>query len=433
MMRSALRICIASLAVVLAWGGASARAQEVLTNTDHVEGLLLTSDALWVATRGGLERYDLATAERTRLYTTLDGLPSNHVLAVHAREGGVLVRTARAECALEGSTFACVPAAQPWHPRIAPAEQLLGHRITASIRRGATRYVGTASAGVHVVAHGTAPRRWTPEGQICGNHVTDVVEHGGRVYVGTFADGMCVREGGGFRRLEAPFRMVNAVASTPSGLYVAATNGLFRSEHGEAFTRVHARLVADGATGLDFDGTHLWVTTPAALLRLRIRRGDPPSRTWWRPARTTAIQDLRVGPRGVAWLATEDRGVVRVDGHHVQVFDRAAGLPSSWALAVDVSRDGSALMGTLRHGLCRIRQDATLEPVPLPDPWVLRVRIDADRVYVGTQGGAFVIQDGDVHTVPHVPDPRVHEIRAIGDELWVGTEGGTLVTQRSRL
>jgi ligand-binding sensor domain-containing protein len=125
--------------------------------------------------------------------------------------------------------------------------------------------------------------------------------------------------------------------------------------------------------------------------------------------------------------------VVRVDGDHVQVFDRAAGLPSSWALAVDVSRDGSALMGTLRHGLCRIRQDGNLEPVPLPDPWVLRVRVDADRVYVGTQGGAFVIQDGNVHTVAHVPDPRVHEIRAIGDELWVGTEGGTLVTQRSRL
>jgi ligand-binding sensor domain-containing protein len=407
----------------------SAQAQRVLTNTEHVEDLAVSDGALWVATRGGLERYDTATATRTRLYTTLDGLEANHVVSVEARGGGVTARTRGADCALAGDAFACSPADRPWQPRIAPAERWAGRRVTAHVRRGDVRYVGTAGAGVFRVPDDAPPERLTPGGQICGNHVTEVVEHGGRVFVGTFAEGLCVREGVRFRRLETPFRMINALASTPSGLYVATTHGLFRSSDGKGFARVARRVVHAGASGLDYDGTHLWVTTPGALLRLRLRRGDPPSRAWWRPGGTTAIQGVRAAPGGVAWIATEDRGLIRVQGDTVRVFDRAAGLPSSWTLAVDVDGDGGAFVGTLRHGLVHVDARGRHRPVPVPDPWLLHIRGNGDGVYVGTQAGAFLLRDGEVHPVTQVPDPRVHEVREVDGALWIGTEGGTLVTQ----
>ncbi|MFW6066932.1 MAG: hypothetical protein ACOC97_01235 [Myxococcota bacterium] len=418
--------------LVATLAGRPASAQTMLTNTEHVEDLALDGATLWVATHGGLERYDLARGERTRVFTTLDGLDHNHVRSVAVQGATVQARTSGATCMLEDGRFRCAPGGTPFAPRIAPADRRAGHRVTRTLERGPNRYVGTAGGGVFVVRGDARPRRLTPEGQICGNHVTDVVGHGGRTYVGTFADGLCVTDGEGFRRLETPFRMVNDLESTPHGLFVVATEGAFRSRDGVRFERAFERQAPGAANGLAFDGTHLWMTTPAAVFRMRLRRGDAPSRAWWRPGGSTAVQDVAVAPDGAAWVATEDRGAVRIEDDAVRVLDRAAGLPSSWALVVDAAPGGSAVVGTLRHGAVRIEPDGTRASLDLPDPWLLRVRAQDGRLYLGTQGGAFVMAGDRLRAIPHVPDPRVHEIREIDGRLWVGTEGGTLVTDPGR-
>lgn len=57
-------------------------ALEAHVNGDEVNDLMVTSDALWVASgRGGIIRYDLASGNPTH-YTTLDGLASNSTKAV---------------------------------------------------------------------------------------------------------------------------------------------------------------------------------------------------------------------------------------------------------------------------------------------------------------------------------------------------------------
>ncbi|MFW5876996.1 MAG: hypothetical protein ACOCXM_09680, partial [Myxococcota bacterium] len=430
MSKRSVRLAAAgALAVGATWTGASASAQTVLTNTEHVEDLALDGTTLWVATQGGLERYDVRSGERTRRHTTLDGLDHIHVRSVDVRGSAVHAHTLRASCVLdEEDGWRCTPGGEPFAPRIAPNDRLEGHRVTSTVEDGPTRYVGTAGGGVFVTRSGGPPRRLTPGGQICGNHVTDVVEHRGRTYVGTFADGLCVAEGDGFRRLATPFRMINDLETTPQGLFVATTKGAFRSRDGERFERVYESQAPGAANGLAFDGTHLWMATPAAVFRMRLRRGDVPSRAWWRPGGSTAVQDVAVSSGEGAWVVTEDRGALRVQGDTVRVFDRAAGLPSSWALAVDAAPDGAAVVGTLRHGAVRIDPTGTHETIELPDPWLLRLRVEDDRLYLGTQGGAFILRDGHPHAIPHVPDPRVHEIREVGDRLWIGTEGGTLVT-----
>ncbi len=422
-------LILAAVAGVLGAARPSARAEpRVATNTERVTALAADGASVWAATEGGLERYDRASGARLRLYTPLDGLDEASVLDVAVRDGAVEARTRRARCALDRARDAFVCAAAPEHapprPRVLGAFE--GHRVSARLAIGEERYVGTAGGGLY--REGAPPRRLTPEGQLCANHVVDVVPHDGRIYLGTFDDGLCVAEGGAFRRVPAPFRMVNDLVSTPAGLFVASSDGLYVTRDGRTFTR-HRRLVR-ATTGLAFDGRSLWVSTTYSLHRLRVAGGPPPTDVL-RPAGTTAIQDLALAPDGTVWLATEDRGAVRVRGDEITIFDRAAGLPSSWAIAVDVATDGTAYVGTLRHGLVAIAPDGSHHRVPLPDAWILGVRTEGDGgVLVGTQAGAFALASNGAApatALGPLPDRRVHDVRRVDGALYLATEGGLTV------
>ena len=104
------------------------------TNTDRVANVLARPGVLWAATAGGIERYDLPGGERTRLFTTADGLDSNEVLRVW-HQGALQARTARSVCSLTSAdVFTCSPIAPL--PPPAPAVGVLhqGARVTASVR-----------------------------------------------------------------------------------------------------------------------------------------------------------------------------------------------------------------------------------------------------------------------------------------------------------
>ncbi|HXI60922.1 MAG TPA: hypothetical protein VNO55_32905, partial [Polyangia bacterium] len=79
----------------------------VFTNTSEVTALAAVDGTLWVATRGGLEEYDLATLVRRRLYTTADGLTANEVTAVASAGQGVVARTENTDCVRRGGGFVC--------------------------------------------------------------------------------------------------------------------------------------------------------------------------------------------------------------------------------------------------------------------------------------------------------------------------------------
>jgi len=67
-------------------------AWEIFTNRDWVAALALSEDeeTLWVGTEGGLEQRDAATGELVRVFTNLDGLPSNTILALLGDDSGGL-------------------------------------------------------------------------------------------------------------------------------------------------------------------------------------------------------------------------------------------------------------------------------------------------------------------------------------------------------
>ncbi|OAD18875.1 two-component system sensor histidine kinase/response regulator, partial [Candidatus Thiomargarita nelsonii] len=65
---------------------------EVFTNRSWVRAIVVSEDekTLWVGTRGGLEQRDMATGELVRLFTNLDGLPSNEIRTLYGDSSGGL-------------------------------------------------------------------------------------------------------------------------------------------------------------------------------------------------------------------------------------------------------------------------------------------------------------------------------------------------------
>jgi ligand-binding sensor domain-containing protein len=392
----------------------------IATRTLDVAGLAIDEAALWVATRGGLERYAAPDFRARRLYGTADGLDSMDVRAVFSDERGLEVQTRGSRCRLEGERFACSPRAAP--PPLPPLAlpPIAGRRVTASLSARGRHFVGTAGAGVWEL--GSEERRLSPAGQLCGHHVTSFALHQGELFVGTFNEGLCrTHDGTSFAPVEAPFAMVNHLLSTPIGLFVAASEGLYRLGDDGRFVALQG-LEVRGASRLAFDGKALYATSPAALWRFD-PDATPRMRSWQAPAGSGALQAVSFSG-GELWLASEDRGAIHFDGESFRSFDAASGLPTSWMLDVAADDDGSAYLATLRHGVVHVKRDGSWSRIEgVPDAWILRLALDDDALLVGTQNGAT----RNAAPLTGLPDPRVHAFARAWGKLFVGTEGGLAI------
>jgi ligand-binding sensor domain-containing protein len=375
------------------------------TSTARVSGIAVADGKLWAATASGVEEYDL-DGVRLRAFTSEDGLDENHVLRI--RHDGVLrVWTQRSECALAAAgRFVCLPA-PPAAPEPPPFARLShGARETGRLLANGKEVVATDGAGLWLDG-----RPITPRGQICGNHVEALAVFRGVLWAGTFDSGVCVLAGGSFRSIAAPFRMVNDLRATADGLWVAAGEGLFLTRDGRTFRR-EARVQERGVNRLASAGTRLFATTPAALYAI----GGGRVRRWAHPAGSTALQAVTVSGANV-WLASEDAGLIRLRRGKFEAFDRASGLPSSWAVDVAPAPGGGVWAATLRDGAVRLDAHGALRERRYPDSWGLRLYDDRGRILFGTQQGL-------AGCAPKLPDPRVHALLRTRSGLFIGTEGG---------
>ena len=281
-----------------------------------------------------------------------------------------------------------------------------------------------------------------------GRFVRTLTVYGGHLWVGTFNDGLFVAdawstpeelENAG--QVPAPFRMVNDALEVNGRLYVAANEGLFVTRDGVAFERVR-EVGARGVTGIAFDGRSLFATTTSALWRVHVSLGAPSSAVWWKPAGSRSLQGV-VAEGGRVWLASEDRGAILFDGKRFSAFDRLAGLPTSWAVAVAGDGQGGVFEATLRDGAFHVDAAGHWKPLQgLPSPWTLTIARGEREVCVGTQEGAAcydspsaapaTIWDAPSSRIEGLPDPRVPVLLAAAGSLLVGTEAGAAFVTRNR-
>jgi ligand-binding sensor domain-containing protein len=414
--------------------------QRIYANTTEVESMALAGTTLWVATRGGLEQYDTRSLARTAHYTTLDGLPSLFINSVTVGpDGTVTAQSGKQQCVLSASRqarrFACSTksgaAALP--QAHAPVDHTLveGAAVTVRLQDGAgPSYYGTAGRGVWRL-HQKHWQRLTPLGQLCSNHIVAMTEYGGSSWFASFDRGLCRLDGEHFVDAALAAPLLNDVLGTDQGLFVASSQGLFRSEDGVHFER-EERVVEHSINDLAYDAKRqlLYATATNSLWQLALGKGRHSVRAWYQPGGSRSLQAVDVGPDGEVWLASEDRGVMRKTGSRkFVVYDRLAGLPSSWDVDVLAMGGKRALGASLDHGVMMVGAAAVPRAVPTPDAWMLFLGRDAgaeDAVFVGTQGGGAVIrgQQGENERFQGLPDSRVHAIARLASGLWVATEGG---------
>ncbi|HVJ89564.1 MAG TPA: hypothetical protein VM580_07145 [Labilithrix sp.] len=416
---------------------------ETWSSARDARSLAADSAYVWVATGGGLDRYTQSSRER-RHFGVEDGLDTLDVRSVETTEAGIVVQTATSRCAMSGERFTCTPA-QPPAAKADKVAPFHGHPVTARLRVGPDAYVATRGGGAFFVPSEDASKA-VPLAAIAGEPESFV--HTGAVFrgalwLGTFHDGLyrvpLGRDGRpvgtlatSAKRVKSPARLLNRVLATGGkapALYIGASEGVFVSRDGSTFSRLGA-IGPHAITGLAATEQHLWVTSTEALYRLALDGQGPVQRAFVRPAGSRAIQSVAIDAEGTAWLATEDRGVVRVapDGA-IHGYDRVAGLPSSWFVAVDADGAGGAIATSLRHGTVHIARDGSWSTIDwAPSAWGLAIRRDAQRTCIATQGGARCeTTRGEIESLALLPDARVHVFLPLGGTTLVGTEAGVAV------
>jgi hypothetical protein len=421
--------------------------RETWSSAMDARALAADDTFVWVATGGGLDRYSRTSREH-RHFGTADGLDTLDIRDVEASVNGVIVRTGTSRCLLATAPprFTCAPSVPaPARPR--DLELFRGiHPVAARLSVGADTYVATRGGGAFFVPGGDASKAMPLAAEASGpsSFVHTAAVFRGALWLGTFEDGLYRapldangRLAGSLattaRPVASPARLVNRViasAGPHAALFVGASDGLFVTRDGARFARVSA-LAAHAITGLATTKRHLWVSSTEALYRLPLTGRGRVERSFVYPGGSHAIQALAVGEDGVAWLATEDRGVVRVDTRAkkpataVRAFDRLAGLPTSWFVAVDSDGAGGVIATSLRHGPVHLTSDGTWSTIEgAPSPWGLAVRRDGETTCLGTQGGASCEANGQRVSLGALPDPRVHVFFPLRDVTLVGTEAG---------
>ncbi len=342
---------------------------------------------LWIGTQSGLARFDGVRFVR---YTpdTEPGLAGIWNRSLHrARDGTLWIGTYKGASTYDGTRFAQVPAvdAQRW-PALdvyAFAEDASG-QIWAATNSGVFRAQG---GRLHLVpgspelAHSLLARR------------------DGSMWVG--ARGAVYRVSGG--RWQAQ--------PLPEGVATAAVNRLVETQ---------GKIWAATSLGLYVHGSAGWEVSIAA------------------PQLTKAPVDLLFADsHGNLW-AGGDIGIARIRDGGVTEFigpRDPGGIPSLRVAYED--RENNLWLGSQLEGLTRLRDSWTRRfsvPEGLHDPivWSLSSDPDGRRVWVGSNDGVSVFEDGKFKLVVRgdaLPHPHGYNLLAEADRLWVGTRRGLAVIE----
>jgi len=400
--------------------------QRVYTSTAVIDDLLLDGETLYAAGPGGLAQIRVATRER-RVFTQADGLAETHVKRVVRDARGIVALTETHACIL-ASPIVCSPTPHPPSPsgggsgRGSGPPSVDGWRITSRADTPTGSFIGSAGGGIYWQGNGAPPTRLAWDDELADPFVHDLVAFRGELWIAGFSNGTSILSHGHIRAAITPFRYPNRMLAASGTLFVAANEGLFFTRDGVRFERVDA-IEQRGVNGLAYDGERLLVTVPAAFYQLRLdRRGPTIVRSVYRPAGTRALQAVTVSGKRV-YLASEDRGIIAVDGQTFTAWDRLSGLPTSWMLDVASDGSGGVFGATLRHGVVHLDAQGHVSAPPSPATWTLRVEDTTHGLWVGTQRG--MTQTAATQGL-HLPDERVHARLEYDGKTYFGTEAGLL-------
>jgi signal transduction histidine kinase/ligand-binding sensor domain-containing protein len=274
-------------------------------------------------------------------------------------------------------------------------------------------------------------------------------EAGGSAWLATrdelfhFVGGQLVRLGSMTERPNArppqlPFGRVAAFHRDQRGLWLATDRGLFRATSG-AFAPV-AEVPTGAATALapSRDGA-LWIATPTALVRsggldaqatVDLHADGYPS---------GHVNGVLEDHQGNVWIASST-GLVRFRGGRFDTFGEADGLPDGDVTAVFEDREGGLWIGTRGGGLAQFT-DRTLDThagaPSLRGEMITTIAEDpSGAVWLGGRRSVVRWQDGREQPVT-IGEGQPIEVNSVlpgsHGEVWIGTNRGLYRWQNDRV
>jgi len=408
-----------------------------LTNLDVFSMMQDRTGFLWVATDGGVYRYD---GREFRAYTTAQGLPSAQVIALHQTADGVIwVATSAGLARLAGDFFEKVPI------------ESRGATSVTSDARG-TLYAGSA-LGLWVAAPaGPSGRRefrlYTNPGQSQQGVSGMALDSAGRLWYGC-GYGICVFESGRVSAAPAsgvPHAIWRGLSFDRKGnLWARSIRQLIELPRGASqFQKRDADLPLGGrnpSVNLDRDG-EIYVPTGQGLAR---RTGD--GWTMIRRANglpASAVEYFFQDREGSAWIAVDGCGLVRWLGYkNWETWTESEGLTHDvvWALTRD---NRGTLWAATQAGVSSLPRGAShWEALPHPPLNLSRnvamVAAPDGTLWIGQSPGGVVHLDPrsgrteQFGAAAGVANEWVYSLAVDSQgRLWAGTGSGLFVGCRSQ-
>ncbi|MCJ8166880.1 ATP-binding protein [Pontibacter sp. E15-1] len=395
----------------------------------------ITQDAqgfLWLATRGGLSRFD---GINFRTYTKRDGLTSHNISAIHQDgQKRLWIGTMDAGLVLyNGVRFQSYGAAQglPAKTIYAISEDTLG-RVWLATGKGAYYF---ANGSFH---------RYTalPEGVYTAiSHAAD-----GTLWVGSREHGLYKISGKRMARYSTansalPSNSITALSVAPSGaLWIGTDKGLSRLQHGTLTTpALPSVLQAPAVSSFTYDAQgNVWVGLERNGL-LRYTQGKFTHLTRRNGLRTPRISSLASDSEGNIWIGTNGYGLQQYKSPwFVHYFDfENMNEPRITALACDSS--GTMWLGTDEGEFASMPKTHPNWQTHLPWPKGTTLNtiypLNEQATWVCSSDGVWLLRpDTTLHyTTAHgLPSAEVYQ--AVADAagtMWVATAGGLAYFQDS--
>lgn len=349
---------------------------------DAVIAMAQTEDGyLWAGTWDGLVRFNGA---EFRNFTSANtpALKDNGVLALYAGKNNTLwVGTHRGGLARlrDGQ----------WEAISDGSNGAFSHVLAILEDKAGTLWIGTEERGFFSFRDNVFSRFGRADGLPSDTVSALYQTRDGRLLIGT-ANGLAERTADGFRRIVLPTTMANAQITairedTEGRLLIATDRGLTR-----------------------------FVFTNSTLSSAELIYHE-------------AVSQLYLDRSNAIWIASQERGILRLVGTLSAVFGVEEGLPNTRISAMLEDRDGDLWIAT-NGGLARLQDKAFSSLTKrrgLSDDYVRAVAQSADgSIWIGTSAGLNLIRDGQLKRLDPSQSLVKNSILALApmpdNTLWIG-------------
>lgn len=388
---------------------------------------------LWIATLGGLSRFDGKTFNN---YTVRDGLPSNTIAAVEVdKDGMIWVGSMSGLSKFDGKNFR--------HFMLQSPEDPAGNSVNR-IKMGSDGTTWCLSGGKVYSVKNDRPQKFStpadhekctallPEAKTLWLAAKGVLwcyenEHWDSLY----AEGIAPQN--------RPV-ITDIFRDSKKRLLVTTSRGLFQVDKRRIVPVAVKERTLDNVPGIisiteDKSGA-IWLGLTSGVLRIT-------DTSFYFFNKKNGLSDngfpsLLTDMEGNVWMASDGQGIFRFSGAQFTVLDETSGLPSGQVMSIETDRYGRLYLGTYDAGLY-VYENGSIFALPLPingKPAIYALRFRKGSLWLGIAGMGLWKYDGvTFHQFTtanaNLPSNSVTSLYVDEkDRLWIGSINGAAYMER---